>query len=138
MKFTNISMQKKSFAEWAEKRIKRRHQAPGLRAKISRPGVLKWVRPAVDVFCLDINRYGMAIESRYPFREKSFVYASFKGKYIVQSNVKSEVTSCIEKGGVYRISLVFSYAQNAKDYNRRVDNSLSRIESIYSSNPPAP
>jgi hypothetical protein len=127
-------MQNTSIIDWAEKRIKRRHKAPGLFCRVSRTGLLSWIRPAQHIHCIDFNRYGMAAVSPVSFKQGEIILVSFKGKYILQSNVKAEVSSCVERedGVGYRISLVFCYAKDSKHYSRRVDNALSRIEHIYS------
>ena len=117
---------------WAERRIKRRHKAPDLRISVKSVGLTKLFSPSFDVFCLDINRYGMAIKSKRPLRPKEKVIIAFKGKYISQSNVSAVVTECTKVKNTFRISIVFSYALENKDYCRKTDNALSRIESIYS------
>ena len=73
----------------------------------------------------------MAISSKKPLRPKEKIIITFKGKYISQSNVAGIVTECVEVKHFYRISVVFSYAMDSKDYCRKTDNALSRIESIY-------
>lgn len=117
---------------WAERRIKRRHKAPDLQVKIKAAGIKRWFRPSVEVYCLDINRYGMAINTDKQFKAKDRIIVAFKGKYINQSNVPAVVTQCVEHGKGYRLSIVFSYTLDSKDYCRRIDNALSRIESLYS------
>lgn len=122
---------------WAERRIKRRHKAPDLRVTIKAAGLKKWFRASVEVSCIDINRYGMAIETNKLFKAKDKVIIGFKGKYITQSNVFGVITEsvkcdCPTKGEHYRISVVFSYALKGENYCRKTDNALSRIESLYS------
>lgn len=124
-------MHKIKLVNWAERRIKRRHKAPDLRITIQAQGIKKWFSSSLDVHCLDINRYGMAISSKKPLRAKEKISINFKGKYISQSNVSGVVTECTQVTDHYRISVVFSYAMASKDYCRKIDNSLSRIESIY-------
>jgi len=77
----------------------------------------------------------MAIKSKRPLRPKEKVTIAFKGKYISQSNVSAVVTECSKVKNTFRISIVFSYALENKDYCRKTDNALSRIESLYSNNP---
>lgn len=125
-------MQSPRIINWVEKRIKRRHKAPGLRCKLSFTGLTSWFKPAQTLECLDFNRYGMAGFLKLPVRSGSIVALQFKGKYIVQSNVKASVSSCVAQPGGYRVSLVFCYATDSKHYSRRIDNALSRIERIYS------
>lgn len=127
-----LGMHSPSIINWVEKRIKRRHKAPGLRCKLSFTGLSSWLKPTLAIHCVDINRYGMAGLISVPVKEGAIVSLSFKGKYIVQSNVKATVSSCASSSQGYRVSLVFCYATDTKHYNRRVDNALSRIERIYS------
>jgi len=124
-------MHKIKLLNWAERRIKRRHQAPDLRIRLHSMGLKKIFSAALEVQCLDINRYGMAIHSRKALRVKEKVLISFKGKYIAQSNIAGEVTECTKVKNIYRISVVFTYAMDHKSYCRKTDNALSRIESIY-------
>ena len=77
----------------------------------------------------------MAIKSKRQLKPKEKVVVAFKGKYISQSNVSAVVTECTKVKNIYRISLVFSYALESKDYCRKTDNALSRIESLYSNHP---
>ena len=121
---------------WAERRIKRRHKAPDLRITIQSSGIKKWFSSSLDVRCLDINRYGMAISSKKPLRPKDKILITFKGKYISESNIAGIVTECVEVKSIHRISVVFSYAMESKDYCRKTDNALSRIESIYNNQCP--
>lgn len=121
------------FVNWVDRRIKRRHKAPDLGVTLKATGLRNWFRPAVQVNCVDINRYGMAVESDAFFRPKERLAVSFKGKYICQSDVEGVVTECVHQDNRYRLSIVFSYALNNKSYCRHTDNALSRIESLYSS-----
>lgn len=77
----------------------------------------------------------MAIKSKKQLRPKDKIVVSFKGKYISQSNVPAVVTECTKVKNAFRISVVFSYALESKDYCRKTDNALSRIESLYSNDP---
>ena len=124
-------MHKIKLVNWAERRIKRRHKAPDLQISISPIGIKRWFSSALDVKCLDFNRYGMAIESRRALKEKERILINFKGKYISQSNISGLVTECTKVKHRYRISIVFTYAQDNKEYSRKTDNALSRIESLY-------
>lgn len=124
-------MHKIRLVNWAERRIKRRHKAPDLRISIQAAGIKKWFSSSLDVRCLDFNRYGMAISSKKPLRPKEKIWITFKGKYISHSNVAGVVTECVESRQYFRISVVFTYALDTKDYCRKTDNALSRIESIY-------
>ena len=117
--------------DWAERRIKRRHKAPDLKLTIRTTGLKRWLAPTVYANCIDFNRYGMAITSDKRLKAGDCVVISFKGKYILQSNVPAIVTECIQTKARYRASLCFSYAMDSKKYCRKIDNALSRIESIY-------
>lgn len=124
-------MHKIKLVNWAERRIKRRHKAPDLRISIQPIGLRKFFSSSQDVKCLDINRYGMAVRSRRPFKTKERISIDFRGKYISLSNVVGMVTVCTKVRHHYRISVVFAYAQDSKEYCRKTDNALSRIESLY-------
>ena len=124
-------MHKIKLVNWAERRIKRRHKAPDLRISIQPVGFRKFFSSAQEVKCLDINRYGMAIRSRRPFKSRERISINFKGKYISLSNVGGIITECVKVRHFYRISVVFSYAKDSKEYCRKTDNALSRIESLY-------
>lgn len=124
-------MEKKNVLNWSERRIKRRHKAPGLKVKIRSTGLKSWFSSSLSVSCLDINRYGMAINSPRQFKPKDTVIIGFKGKYIIQSNIPGVVSESIETEEGYRTSIVFSYAIDSKHYCRKTDNALSRIESLY-------
>ncbi len=69
--------------------------------------------------------------SRKALRPRDRILIHFKGKYISQSNVAGIVTECVEVKEGFRISVVFAYAKSNKDYCRKTDNALSRIESLY-------
>ena len=124
-------MHKIKLINWAERRIKRRHKAPDLRIAIQPVGLRKFFSSSQEVRCLDINRYGMAIRSRRPFKANERISIDFRGKYISLSNVEGVVTECVQVKHFYRLSVVFSYAKESKDYCRKTDNALSRIESLY-------
>lgn len=115
-----------------ERRIKVRHKAPCLQVTLRPIGLLSWIRPTVQAVCIDINRYGMAVESDSRFRVKDKLLLDFKGKYISQSNVDAVVSSIrkLREGG-YRIGLTFTYSVCHKHYSREIDNALSRIEHLY-------
>ena len=117
--------------DWAERRIKRRHKAPDLKLTIRTTGLKRWLAPTVYANCIDFNRYGMAITSVQRLKAGDCVVISFKGKYILQSNVPAVVTECIQTKTGYRASLRFAYAMDSRKYCRKIDNALSRIESIY-------
>lgn len=114
-----------------DRRIKERHSAPCLQVTIRPSGFLKWLRPTVDVKCIDINRYGMAVESPYKFRPKEKITLDFKGKYITESNIFAVVTSSEKHAGIYRLGITFSYSTCNSQYSRKIDNALSRIERLY-------
>lgn len=117
--------------DWAERRIKRRHKATDLRVTLHAMGIRRWFTPALHAQCLDFNRYGMAIRTVKAMKPRERVMIAFKGKYISQSNVPGLVTESIEQDGYFRTSIRFSYAIDSKQYSRKMDNALSRIESLY-------
>lgn len=117
-----------------ERRIKSRHSAPCLGVTLRPAGVLNVFRRAVDVKCLDINRYGMAVECPVSYREGEKVSLDFKGKYISKSNIKAIVSSVTQIRNTYRYGLTFCYCLDSKLYSREDDNALSRIESLYNNN----
>lgn len=94
-------------------------------------GLLKWLKGPTAVKCIDINRYGMAVESPHNFKPKEKITLDFKGKYISQSNVFAVVTSSEKYAGQYRLGITFSYSTCNKQYSRKIDNALSRIERLY-------
>ncbi|MCP5207364.1 MAG: PilZ domain-containing protein [Hahellaceae bacterium] len=122
-----------TFSRFQERRIKSRHAAPCLGVTLRPAGVLNIFRRSEEVKCLDINRYGMAIECGVRFREGEKVLIDFKGKYICQSNIKAVVSSATQEGRYFRYGLTFSYCLDSKLYSREEDNALSRIESLYNS-----
>ena len=114
-----------------DRRIKARHSAPCLQVTIRPSGLLKWLKNAIDVQCIDINRYGMAVESTSNFKPKEKITLDFKGKYISQSNVFATVTSSEKHAETYRLGITFSYSTCNKQYSRKMDDALSRIERLY-------
>lgn len=126
-------MKECSFSRFQERRIKSRHAAPCLGVTLKSAGMLTIFRRSVEVQCLDINRYGMAIECGTRFREGEKVLVDFRGKYIRQSNIKAVVSSATKVDDVFRYGLTFSYSLDSKLYSREEDNALSRIESLYNS-----
>ena len=114
-----------------DRRIKARHSAPCLQVTIRPSGLLKWLKSPVDVKCIDINRYGMAVESSSNFKFKEKVTVDFKGKYISQSNVFATITTSEKHAGIYRLGITFSYSTCNKQYSRKIDDALSRIERLY-------
>lgn len=114
-----------------DRRIKARHKAPCLQVTARGKGVVGWLRGSVEVQCIDINRYGMAIESTIAFRLKEKVQLDFKGKYITQSDIEGQISSIVRQGNRYRIGITFSYFACSKNYSREIDNALSRIEHLY-------
>ncbi len=115
-----------------DRRIKARHKAPCLQISIRQQGLLAWLKPAIQVVCIDINRYGMAIETDTTLNLRDKLRLDFKGKYISQSNVDAVVSSIRPLGsGGYRVGLTFTYSVCQKHYSREMDNALSRIEHLY-------
>lgn len=126
-------MTQSNLKQTQDRRIKSRHAAPCLGVTLRPDGILNVFRKPVDVQCIDINRYGMAIECDTPFREGERVALDFKGKYICKSNIKAVVSSATEIDGTFRYGLTFCYCLDSKLYSREEDNALSRIESLYNS-----
>ncbi|UZE95060.1 hypothetical protein [Alkalimarinus alittae] len=114
-----------------DRRIKERHSAPCLQVTIRPSGLLKWFRRTVEVQCIDINRYGMAVESPCYFKPKDKITLDFKGKYIIESNILAVVTSSEKYEDIYRLGITFSYSTCNSQYSRKIDNALSRIERLY-------
>lgn len=74
----------------------------------------------------------MAIRADRMLKPRDRVLITFRGKYIFQSNVPGLVTECIRtEEGDYRMSIRFAYTLDSKQYCRKIDNALSRIESLY-------
>ena len=114
-----------------DRRIKARHSAPCLQVTVRSSGIRKWLKSPVDVKCIDINRYGMAVESPNNFRPKEKITLDFKGKYITESNISAIVTTSEKHAGQYRLGITFSYSTCNRHYSRKIDNALSRIERLY-------
>lgn len=122
---------KEGLSQVQDRRIKARHKAPCLQVTVRGKGIINWFRGGTEVQCLDINRYGMAIESPIPFRVKDKVQLDFKGKYITQSDIEGQISSIVKRGNYYRVGITFTYCNCSKSYSREIDNALSRIEHIY-------
>ena len=114
-----------------ERRIKDRFAAPCLGVRVRRRGWLRWRSESIQVTCLDINRYGMALLSQVPFNAGTRLTLDFDGKYITQSNVSARVLSVTPAQSGYRLGLQFCYCMDRSKYSRAVDNALSRIEALY-------
>ncbi|MCG8610816.1 MAG: PilZ domain-containing protein [Pseudomonadales bacterium] len=120
-----------SISHFKDRRIKSRHAAPCLGVTLRAVGLMSVFKRPTDARCIDINRYGMALESCARFKSGDRVILDFRGKYICQSNIEAIITSCSRSGGVYRYGLTFAYCLSNKSYSREIDNALSRIESLY-------
>ena len=81
-----------------DRRIKNRHAAPCLGVKIRSGKLLSLVKRSHKAKCIDINRYGMALETDVYFKEGEKVKLDFRGKYIFQSNIEAIVLLLV---GVY-------------------------------------
>lgn len=119
-----------------DRRLKTRHRAHGLQVTLTPKGFFHFFRlfrQPVQVNCIDINRYGMAIETPVKLRPKDRVLLDFKGRYISESDIEGIVTSVRAlDGGSYRYGISFAYCTISKMYSRQIDNALSRIETLCS------
>lgn len=115
----------------ADRRIKDRYPASCLRVRLHERGFFGRGRDAVQVTCLDLNRYGMAVLCPRPVTPGARLFLELQGKYINESRVGARVVDCQRFQTGYRISVQFSYCLNKKGYSRAMDNALSRIEGFY-------
>src|SRR5690606_1651890 len=115
-----------------DRRLKTRHQARSLQVTVSPRGFFRRFRRATAVRCIDINRYGMAIETSKRFRPKEWLSLNFRGRYIAESDILGIIASVTEVNGGFRYGINFAYCTHSKLYSREVDNALSRIESLCS------
>lgn len=115
----------------ADRRIKNRFRAPCLEIGMRRRSLLGWREEAVTLSCIDINRYGIGLQSPVPLGEGMRVQLDFRGKYISQSAVHATVVSVRPYRTGYRLGLHFDYCMDRRLYNRALDNALSRIEALY-------
>ncbi|WP_111497824.1 PilZ domain-containing protein [Marinobacter bohaiensis] len=113
------------------RRIKARFAAPSLRVHLIEKGFLGREKTALDVHCLDINRYGLAVISARPLSPGTRLSLDFSGKYINESGVPAQITSCLPYQAGYRLGIQFRYCCSQQDYTRAMDNALSRIEGFY-------
>ncbi len=135
------------FQRHFERRIKTRHKAPFLLVTANFVGLFSRTRQPLKVRCVDFNRYGMAILSEQRLRPGDKLEFSFRGRYITEDGIQGTVTSVAEiqdtshgsgakatsvkSSTTYRYGIRFSYCQSAKEYNRDVDNAMSRIEGLF-------
>lgn len=115
----------------ADRRIKDRYPASGLRVCLQERGFFGRGRHAIAVSCLDLNRYGMAVLCPRPMVSGARLLLDLQGKYINESQVGARVVDCQPFQAGYRVSVQFSYCLNKKGYSRAMDNALSRIEGFY-------
>ncbi len=115
-----------------DRRLKARHKARSLQVTVTPRGFFKRLRRATPVHCIDINRYGMAIETCQRFRLKERISLNFRGRYIAESDILGIIASITEVNGRFRYGINFAYCTHKKFYSREVDNALSRIESLCS------
>lgn len=113
-----------------DRRLKARHKAQSLQVTVSPKGFFRRFRREMPVLCIDINRYGMAIETSKRFRLKEKIFLNFRGRYISESDIQGIVASVTETDGRFRYGISFAYCTSAKHYSREVDNALSRIEGL--------
>lgn len=114
-----------------DRRIKTRFDAPCLDVHVRRRGLLGWRSEPVQVECININRYGIAVQSGSALGVGARVLMDFSGKYIKQSHVCAKVVSEVPYEDGYRIGIQFSYCMDHRVYSRHIDNALSRIEGLY-------
>src|SRR5690606_24988066 len=122
-------MKEASALRQQDRRLKARHKANCLQVTLNPRGFFRRFRQPVVVRCIDINRYGMAMETAQRLRLREHVLLDFKGRYISETDIEGIVTSVREVDGVYRYGISFAYCTDSKLYSREVDNALSRIES---------
>lgn len=114
-----------------DRRIKDRYEAQCLKVRLTERGFFGRQKARIDVQCLDINRYGMAVLSPRPVPPGSRLLLDFSGKYITESRVAARIVSSYPFRTGYRLSIQFSYCHDRRGYSRAVDNALSRIEGFY-------
>ncbi len=115
----------------SDRRIKARHSAPCLGITVRKSGFLNVFYRPVEAQCIDINRYGIALECEEFYRAGDKVCLDFQGKYICQSNIRATVSSVQRVNGRRRYGMIFNYCTDSRHYSREEDNALSRIESLY-------
>ena len=115
-----------------DRRLKVRHKALSLQVTVSPKGFFRRFRQPIRVHCLDINRYGMAMETSQRLRLREHVLLDFRGRYISETDIEGIVTSVREVEGQFRYGISFAYCTCNKRYSREVDNALSRIETLCS------
>ena len=125
-------MQDYIFRRHFERRIKARHKAPLLTVKANFVGLFSRARNPMTVKCVDFNRYGMAIICDYKLKTGDKLEFSFRGRYITEDGIQGLVSSMTEIEGGFRYGILFSYCKSSRDYNREIDNALSRIEGLFS------
>src|SRR5690554_9746 len=76
-----------------DRRLKTRHQARSLEVTVSPKGFFRRFQRATAVRCIDINRYGMAIETSRRFRLKEWISLNFRGRYIAESDILGIIAS---------------------------------------------
>jgi hypothetical protein len=116
----------------SDRRIKERFPATCLSVQLSERGFFGRGKNPVAVNCLDMNRYGMAVQCPRPVEPGARLYLQIRGKYINEPRVAARVVRCQPWRTGFRVSVQFSYCLDQKRYSRAVDNALSRIEGFYS------
>ena len=71
----------------------------------------------VEAKCIDINRYGIALECEEEFKQGDRVCLDFQGKYICQSDIRATVSSISKVEGHRRYGLTFNYCMDMKYYS---------------------
>lgn len=116
---------------YADRRIKDRYPASCLKVHLQQRGLFGRGRNVITVTCLDLNRYGMAVQCPRPMVTGARVFLDLQGKYISESRIGARVIDCQPYQAGYRVSIQFSYCLNKRAYSRAMDNALSRIEGFY-------
>ena len=126
-------MKEASAIRQQDRRLKTRHKAHNLEVTLSPKGIFRRFRQPIRVQCIDINRYGMALETSHKLRLRERVLLDIRGRYISETDIEGIITSVREvEDGQYRYGISFAYCTCNKLYSREVDNALSRIETICS------
>jgi len=114
-----------------EQRIQPRYDAPCLSVRIRARRLIGWEKTTHEVNCVDINRYGTALQTDQDLKPGSRILLDFRGHYITQSNVCGRVVSRVKEGdGSHRVGVQFNYCVERNSYSRAIDNALSQIEAF--------
>jgi len=114
-----------------DRRIKTRHAASTLKVTLHKTGLRRYLLKPIEVTCIDFNRYGISVEASLPFHLNERISVDFKGRYIAQTNISGFISSKVKKNGIYRLGITFSNFTSNKEYSRKIDDALARIETLY-------